>query len=183
MELFESKKKEASELPERVKMMLQQGFTKEQIVETLQREGNSSNLIFDAFSKAGMNPPVSQPTVVSAPENREMSDVEKVSTEEYIDSVIEEKWDELEEGVKRIIEWKNNTEKRVARIEQKIEDLKEEFQKLHNSVIGKIGEYDKSVQAIGTDIKALESAFKTILPEFTKNVSELSRITEKIKKQ
>ena len=46
-----------------------------------------------------------------------------------------------------------------------------------------MGEYDKNMKEVGTDIKALETVFKKILPSFTENVAELSRITKRVKEQ
>jgi len=48
-------------------------------------------------------------------------------------------------------------------------------------VLGKIGDYDKTLENVGTEIKALEKVFQKILPGFVENVQELSRITRRIK--
>ncbi|HLC99104.1 MAG TPA: hypothetical protein VJC00_03800, partial [Candidatus Nanoarchaeia archaeon] len=55
------------------------------------------------------------------------------------------------------------------------------FDRLHEGVLGKIGEYDKGIVDIGVEIKALEKVFQKILPGFMENVNELSRITSSMK--
>ncbi len=103
------------------------------------------------------------------------------TNEELIEAIIDEKWNELVKDVNKIIEWKNQTETRVTSIEQELRDIKDQFDKLHQALIGKIGEYDKHLLDVGTEIKAMEKVFAKVLPVFTQNVSELTRITDDLK--
>lgn len=103
------------------------------------------------------------------------------TNEELIEAIIDEKWNELLKDVNKIIEWKNQTETRVTSIEQEIKDMKDQFDKLHQGLLGKIGEYDKHIVDIGTEIQAMEKVFAKVLPVFTQNVSELTRITDDLK--
>ena len=65
--------------------------------------------------------------------------------------------------------------------EQELEDLKGDVENLHKAIVAKIGEYDKNLLDVGTEIKAMEKVFQKVLPELTGSVSELSRITKGIK--
>lgn len=103
------------------------------------------------------------------------------TNEELIEAIIDEKWNELIKDVNKIIEWKNQTESRVTSIEQEIKDVRDQFDKLHQALLGKIGDYDKHILEVGTEIKAMEKVFAKVLPVFTQNVSELSRITDDLK--
>jgi len=60
-------------------------------------------------------------------------------------------------------------------------DMKEQFDKLHNAILGKIGDYDKHMMDVGAELQAMEKVFTKILPNFVDNVNELSRITENVK--
>ena len=103
------------------------------------------------------------------------------SVEELVESVIDEKWNELVKDLNKIIDWKNTTENKMTTLEQQFRDLKDQFDRLHASLIGKITEYDRNIQDVGSEIKAMEKVFSKVLPVFTDNVSELSRITERVK--
>jgi prefoldin subunit 5 len=103
------------------------------------------------------------------------------TNEELIEAIIDEKWNELIKDVNKILEWKNSTENRITRIEQSITDMRSEFDKLHQGVLGKIGEYDKHIMDVGVEIQAMEKVFAKVLPVFTQNVSELTRITDDLK--
>ncbi|MFP4522921.1 MAG: hypothetical protein ACOCQQ_03390 [Candidatus Nanoarchaeia archaeon] len=101
-----------------------------------------------------------------------------VSNEELIEAIIDEKWNELVKDINSILEWKNSADKQLSEMKQQIIDVKEEFDKLHKAVVGKVGEYDKHILDVGAEIQAMEKVFAKVLPVFTKNVSELSQITQ-----
>lgn len=106
-----------------------------------------------------------------------------VSTEEYIEAIIDEKWTELEADVEKIVEWKNRSEQRITQLAQQVSDLKDRFEKLHAALIGKIETYDKNILEVGAEIKAMEKVFSKVLPVFTDNVKQLSDITEKMNRR
>lgn len=103
------------------------------------------------------------------------------TNEELIEAIIDEKWNELVKDINKIIEWKNTTESRVAVLDQQMKDLRSDFDKLQQAVVGKIGDYDKHILDVGAEIKAMEAVFAKVLPVFTQNVSELTRISDDMK--
>ena len=105
----------------------------------------------------------------------------QVKIEELVETIIEEKWEELLRDVNKIINWKNKVESRVSEIEMRIDHLKESFSDLQKAIVGKVGEYDKHIMEVGSEIKAMERVFSKVLPTFTENVNELNNITRKIK--
>lgn len=102
--------------------------------------------------------------------------------EELAEAIIDEKWNEIVKSINKIIDWKDRTETRILNIEQSLQQLNTQFDTLHKGVLGKIGEYDKNLTVIGSDIKAMEKVFSKVLPVMTENINELSRITDDIKK-
>jgi len=102
--------------------------------------------------------------------------------EETTEAIINEKWKERTGTIQKFSEWKEKMEHRMGQVETNFNSLKDNFDKLHQALIGKIGEYDQNILNVGTEIKAMEKVFQKILPTFTENVNELSRLTQKIKK-
>ena len=94
------------------------------------------------------------------------------------EAVIEEKWESLTKDIKAGIEWKNRSENKMVQLEQEISDLKSSLDSLNSSIIGKVGQYDKNLMEVGTEIKAMEKVFQNILPSLTENVAKLERITK-----
>jgi len=87
----------------------------------------------------------------------------------------------LLKSVDKIIAWKDSAESKLVKMEQQMKDLKDRFEELHSGILAKIGEYDKGIRDVGSEIKAMDTVFKKVLPTFTENVGELSRLTKKLK--
>ena len=127
-----------------------------------------------------MSPP-EMPPMQQMPYGGMQAGISEERIHEIAEAIIEEKWTELIDNVNRIIEWKDNTESKINKLQQQVSDLSNSFDKLHEGVLGKISEYDRGIVDIGVEIKALEKVFQKILPGFMENVNELSRITAKMK--
>ena len=104
-------------------------------------------------------------------------------TEEMIEAIIDEKWNDMMVDINKVIAWKESTEARIIKVEQQMADMKDQFDKLHQAIIGKVGEYDQHILEVGSEVKAIEKVFSKVLPAFTDNVAELSRITDQMKRQ
>ena len=102
--------------------------------------------------------------------------------EELIEAVIDEKWADLIKNVEKIIEWKEHVDGQIVEMNTKFTELKDSFSRLETGVLKKVGDYDQNVKDVGVELKALEKVFSKMLPTFTENVSELSRLTENLKK-
>jgi len=169
-----------------------QGISDDDIIQDLQRQGFSYQQVFDAMAQADLvpdqgaesvemgigngtpypdfNPPAQPPSV----------DVDRV--EEVVEAIIEEKWEELSKNIAKIIEWKNTVEGDIAKIEDEIKMLQDNFNGINKALMGKLEEYDKNIVNVGTEVRAMEKVFQKVLPVFTDNISELSRVTKAIKK-
>jgi DNA-binding winged helix-turn-helix (wHTH) protein len=184
-----------------VRDLRSQGMDNNQIIQTLQKQGLSSNVIFDAMNQTDLNVPepspeqsnfqnypqqsypvFSQGTESISIKPRSMVSRDNTSNEELIEAIVEEKWNDLVKDLNKIIEWKNATSNKIAMLDQKIEDIRREFDKLHAGVIAKVDDYDKNILNVGAEVKAMEKVFSKVLPVFAENVSELSRIAKDIKR-
>jgi hypothetical protein len=188
-----------SDLPvDQVKTMRARGFDNNQIVQALQRNGYSSTQIFDALNQAdlvsGAGQPMNEPYLGSPPPMQESRQAPQQNfdgqggataeeIEELVESVISEKWNSISKEFDKLSAWKSDVDTKIIKLDQRIESMKDDFDKLHQAIIGKIGEYDKNILAVGAEIKAMERVFSKVLPVFTENVNELSRITDNMKKK
>ena len=189
----------ATDIPlARIQDLKRQGLTNNEMINRLREEGFGSTQIFDALSQAAVapaNPPAALNTSgtvrprmdpapmftvgQSAPTGPMFSDPGE--TEELIEAIIDEKWNDLLGDINKVIAWKDTTEARITRIEQQITDVRAEFDKLHQAVIAKVGEYDQHILDVGAEVKAMEKVFSKVLPVFTDNVAELSRVADQMK--
>ena len=106
-------------------------------------------------------------------------DTEKI--EEIAEAIIDEKWEDLTTSMNGVIDWKNKTEQRIRQMEQRVNDLKDAFVQLQKGLTDKMSEYDQHILDVGTEVKAMETVFKKILPTLTSDVTELSKIVKDIK--
>jgi len=188
-----------------VMQMRQQGFSNNQIIENLQRDGYNSDQIFDAINQADVKggveampqsdmqqmPPLDNPIPESSyyeqPQQAqpyrqyEHHAPSHTASEEMIEAVVNEKFEELMKDFKKFDDWKEKTDDSLSKMQQSIADLKNNFDKLHQAIIGKIAEYDQNIINVGTEIKAMEKVFQKVLPTFTENIQELSRMTKNLK--
>ncbi|MBN2881002.1 hypothetical protein JXM83_03025 [Candidatus Woesearchaeota archaeon] len=165
-----------------------QGYSNQQIAESLRSQGFDPASINEAIAQAdakggvdGTNFSPQGRSDIAPPLDDSMgSDEEDDGTEieELIEEIIEEKWKELVKDIKKIIEWKDTADEKITKMQQSFDDLKSNFDNLHKALIGKIGDYDKNIVEVGTEIKAMEKVFEKVLPRFTENVNDLSRITK-----
>ena len=177
-----------------------QGTPNNQIIQMLQNEGYSSDQIFDAMNQADMSQNIGQGVaepnadpsnlenpMEMQPQNYNYSgggygDPNREMIEETTEAIINEKWNSVVMKLNKLEDWRSKLEQRMAHMENSFKNLQDNFDKLHQAIIGKIGEYDQNILNVGTEIKAMEKVFQKILPTFTENVNELSRITQKMNK-
>lgn len=182
-----------------VLQMQQQGFTNNQIVQSLQREGFEQSQIFDAMAQADTKKGVVQmqgtqmpgePQQPMAPGHAEYPPPPQHENlpdpsdfEEIAEKIIEEKWHTLADSVKKVTDWKDQTDARLTSMEQSLGSFKSSLDNLQRAIISKIEDYDKNLLSVGTEIKAMEKVFQKVIPTFTENVNELARLTKNIKKK
>jgi len=188
---------------EQVLMMKQQGYTNNQIVQTLQSQGYSTNQIFDAINQAGLtgfeaNERVEQPEAgmqdygyeqqqyqqqpsqgFQAPrEIQTPTSIDEERIQEVAEAIIEEKWEDLAKDIKKVIEWKDKSEERLAKLEQQIMDMRLSIDSLTKSMLAKVSAYDQNIVDVGTEVKAMEKVFQKVLPSLTESVNKLDRMTK-----
>lgn len=197
---------ESESLGQKVTLMRNQGLKDNQIMQSLQKEGKTSQEILNAFDVADhaktfraqvspapvSNPMTNEPKSVAGPPpfNKQPTPIVEApketkpdeDIEELIEAIIDEKWSSLEKDVSKVLEWKDSLESNLKEVKNRMDNLEKNFESLHKAIIGKIGDYDKNILEVGSQLKAMEQVFSKVLPTFTDNVSELSRITENLKR-
>lgn len=181
----------AASLTDYVLTLKQQGYTQNQIIQALQRQGYSPAEIYDAVSQAeapqGIEPYAPQAPSPEAPTAMFPQEIpvagagQQKNFEEIAEQILEEKWQDFMKEHAKFSEWQDQAGTRIERIEQSVTDMKADLENLHKAIVSKISEYDKNLLDVGTEIKAMEKVFQKVLPELTGSVTELSRITRAVK--
>lgn len=190
---------------EQVLMMKQQGYTNNQIVQTLQSQGYNTSQIFDAINQAGLSggfqanepePEVGMPEYGQEYEQHPYQQqqsfqsfqapkevqppvtIDEERIQEVAEAIIDEKWEELAKDIKKVIEWKEQSENRLAKLEQQVIDMRLSIDSLTKSMMAKVSAYDQNIVDVGTEVKAMEKVFQKVLPSLTESVNKLDRMTK-----
>jgi len=153
----------------------QQGYDDDSIIKALQQQNYDSQQIFDAFNQADLKSQAIGGPVQGMTQGFNNKDIQ--NTEQMIESIIEEKWKEFQQKLSSIDQWKEEFESTIMRLEEDVKHLKDNYDRLHQGVLGKISEYDSNLKDVGSSVKAMDKVFKQILPTLTDNVNKLSRMT------
>ena len=191
-----------------VLQMRQQGIADHQIVQSLQKQGYNTQQIFDAVSQAdvgaipaGALPPEPgqefeqpYPEQYAAPQGpgsiaqpgqeyrrQEASPSVDLRINEVAEAIINEKWEEVFGEIQKVISWKEKVETEMQKIKDDIASIKEEFNQVRLGILGKIGEYDEHMRDVGSEVKAVHKVFQDVIPQFTENVAEISRVAKSLK--
>lgn len=140
----------------------------------------------------GMEATPEQPRTFAAPEFQQsvapmmhtaQPSMDMESVQEIVESIIDERWQEVVASVGDITLWKSKMEDDIAAIKQEILRIEDRFTKLQASIIGKVDEYQKGITQVSTEMAALEKVFGKIMEPLTSNIKELQRITQGMKKK
>jgi len=177
---------EQPSLMHEVQRLRQQGLQDGEIIEYLQSQGFQPAEVYDALSQSSAAqgpepfvPPHQQHDFQPSYNEHVMSKQDNV--EETVESIVAEKWHEFQNALADVAKQRDKMESRMDKLEQSFNDLKSDVESLHKALVGKIGDYDRSLLDVGTEIKAMEKVFQKVLPELTSNVQELSRMNKKKK--
>ncbi|HLD12327.1 MAG TPA: hypothetical protein VJB87_01905 [Candidatus Nanoarchaeia archaeon] len=186
------------------------GFSKDQIVDNLARQGYSMQAIDDVFTqldiKSAADVPVPQQQgmqrsslsqesmiprlpsslpsqTVSLSSGSSSNSVSSDQIQELVESIVQEKWQRVAESFGDLVGWKDRVRTEIVAIKQELLRLETRFDGLQQAVMGKIQDYDKGISDVGVEIKALEKVLERIIQPLSQNVKELGRITEDLKKR
>ena len=82
--------------------------------------------------------------------------------------------------MQKVVGWKERMDGEVQSMKDALSSLKDEFNQLRQGILGKVTEADERMREVSSELKAVHNIFKDVLPTFTENVAELSRVTSKL---
>lgn len=107
----------------------------------------------------------------------------QATSEELVEAIIDEKWQQLVSNIGDIELWKARVNDDLEAIKQEVLRINEKFELLQSSMLGKVSEYSQSLSTVNVELKALEQVMQKIIEPLTTNIKELTNITEELKKR
>jgi len=124
--------------------------------------------------------PISIPTKKTSFEQQPTGDITE-RIHEIAESIVNEKWEEFMSRVGDLAAWQERVNMNISAIKQEIVRIQDRYENLQKAVLGRIGDYDKGITDVHTEMKALEKVFERIVEPLVTNVKELERITTRLK--
>ena len=116
-------------------------------------------------------------------ESRPSAEASSEKIQEIVETIVEEKWEDLLAKVGDLNLWKESVNNDLEAIKQELLRTQERFNNLQAALVGKVTDYSRNISDMNAEMKALEQVLKNILEPLTTNVKELSRITSQFKKK
>jgi hypothetical protein len=178
--------------------MRRQGMSNDQIISKLKTEGFNFSQIQNAMSQAEVKnaavpgpadiplPDVSLPEPTSepaaplaqpAPARTDKDDIERL-----LEQIIEEKWKGVTNKLDAIESWKVGIEAKMGSIDKSLSTLNDRIDKVQSSAASKTDDYDRTMQDVQTEMKALEKIMGKLIPSMTDTIKELRDIADETKR-
>ena len=111
--------------------------------------------------------PPPRPTPVRIP----IEDIERVS-----EAIISEKWKDVSKDIDEIKKWRDDTETALSNLSDRMTKLEMKLDSVEQAILGKVEEYGRGIADVGTELKAMQRVFGTVMPTFTENIKELQEL-------
>jgi uncharacterized protein YukE len=98
---------------------------------------------------------------------------------EVAEQVVQEKFAEFTKKTGDLAAFKNEIQDKVSDLSERLKRIENSIDKLQQAVIGKIGEFGETTQAIHKDINALHNTTSKLMNPLIDNYKELKKIAGK----
>jgi len=106
-------------------------------------------------------------------------DIKKV--ERILEQMLSEKWTDVEGKYSGLDKWKADVNAKITLIESKMDDITKRIENVDKMLLGKLDEYDKTMEDVGTSVQSLEKVMKNIVPSLSEGINELRSMSSKHK--
>ena len=169
------------------------GYDNDKIVTELRNQNYNYQQIRDALEQAsikktvlgtpGTPPPIAAPKPTPAPSpapSKKGVDIDEI--QRIIEEIIEEKWNESEERIKKLESWKSSVSSKIEGFEKRLDDFSNSLSSMQGVLSEKAEEFSESMQNVDVEMKALEKALNRIVPSLSDNIKELKDVVKDLKK-
>jgi hypothetical protein len=103
------------------------------------------------------------------------------SSEEIIERIIDDKWHVMQDKFDKFEESKSELLRQMQDLRDNLNDLRVKYAQLQEDSVVKIEEYNKELEGVGSQIKAMQRVMQNMIPVFAENVRQLNDIVSDMK--
>jgi tetrahydromethanopterin S-methyltransferase subunit G len=122
----------------------------------------------------GVGTPAGMPAPPSFTPPRARPVIEEI--EEVAEAVVSEKWQKFSKEVEDMKHAQDDISSSIGGMQERMNNLEKKMDMVIREVLGKVDEYGKSISDVGTELKAMQKVFGTMVPAMTENVKELQEL-------
>ena len=128
-------------------------------------------------------PPAKENIPIEHEEHKDHVTLMTDDIEQIAETIIDEKFEKLTAKIDNLDAWKKDIDTKITTMTKTVTDMQTRLNETQKSIMNKVSEYNKSITNVDSEIKALTQVFGKIMPTFTQNVKELSKVVGKVKKK
>jgi uncharacterized protein YoxC len=125
--------------------------------------------------------PIPEEPVAPSP-NKDPVTIMSDDIEQIAENIIEEKFEAINAEVQKFEKWKTLIDTKVKDLSESVKKIDARVSDTQKSIMTKVSDYNKSIKDVDVELKALTKVFEKVMPTFTTNVKELSKIVTKSKR-
>jgi hypothetical protein len=131
---------------------------------------------------ADMPPPAKMEEPMAPSPDKDSVTIMSEDIEQIAENIIEEKFEALNAEVQKFEKWKTLIDTKVKDLSDNVKKIDLRVSDTQKSIMTKVSDYNKSIKDVDVELKALTRVFEKVMPTFTTNVKELSKIVTKSKR-
>jgi uncharacterized protein YoxC len=119
--------------------------------------------------------PTSQPSFMAKPATEEI--------EEIAEAIISERWQKISKDFDELKRSQEDLSSAISGVQERITSVEKKMDMVIQEILGKVEEYGKGISDVGTELKAMQRVFGTVMPTFTENIKELQEMVGEAKEK
>jgi prophage DNA circulation protein len=124
-------------------------------------------------------PPMFRPS--ASPMSRSPTSTEEM--QEIAEAIISEKWQKFGKEFDELKRSQEDISSTISGMQERISGVEKKMDMVIQEILGRVEEYGKGISDVGTELKAMQKVFGTVMPSFTENVKELQELVGDAKTQ
>ncbi len=103
--------------------------------------------------------------------------------QEIAEAIIAEKWQKFGKEFDELKRTQEDISSTISGMQERISGVEKKMDMVIQEILGRVEEYGKGISDVGTELKAMQKVFGTVMPSFTENVKELQELVGDAKTQ
>jgi uncharacterized protein YoxC len=103
--------------------------------------------------------------------------------QEIAEAIIAEKWQKVGKEIDEMKKTQDDISASLGGMQERMSNLEKKMDMVIQEILGKVDEYGKGIADVGTELKAMQKVFGTVMPTFTENIKDLQEVVGKAKEQ